>query len=417
VPTLKLQLKKILPGLSEQANRNKDPEVKKRLYLIKAVVNSPKSVEKVCQGRGVSTDSFYNWARMLLKLPINIDSLKSVSTKPKSCPHQTPKRVEKRIKNLRLAEPSHGPERISFDLKKFYNMVCSPSAVYAVLWRLAMITDEYRKKLTKTHLKRYRRPLPGWMQMDVKYVPGLVDGEQYYEFNIVDHCSTWRCMRIYETKGYESLERFLKEIETNCPFPIAEIQTDNGKEFTDKYRVGSDGRPTGFHPLDLWCKQREIRHKLIPIGEKELQGKVENTHKQDDREFYAKYEFNDFWKLENYMRSWNERWNEQRATKALGWRTPNEVIVQASIAWVASMWVMQRRLNLEPVKTLKMDDAGNIIMKFPKPTLTKPDKIKKTKKKDFVDRYITWMDGEAKKLKNLMVLPTIYQIFSRRWKT
>ena len=173
-------------------------------------------------------------------------------------------------------------------------MACSPSAVYAVLWRLGLITEEYKKKLTKTHLKRYRQVLPGWLQMDVKYVPYLVDGEQYYEFNAVDHCSAWRVMRIYETKGYESLNKFLKEIEITCPFPIWEIQTDNGKEFTDKYRVGSDGYPTGNHPLDLWCKAREIRHKLIPIGQKELNGKVENTHKQDDREFYAKYKFKDY---------------------------------------------------------------------------------------------------------------------------
>ena len=291
-------------------------------------------------------------------------------------------------------------------------MVCSPSAVYAVLWRLAMITDEYKKKLTKAHLKRYRRPLPGWMQMDVKYVPGLIDGDQYYEFNIVDHCSTWRCMRIYETKGYESLEKFLKEIETNCPFPIVEIQTDNGKEFTDKYRVNSDGYPTSFHPLDLWCKQNEIRHKLIPIGEKELQGKVENTHKQDDREFYAKYEFNDFWKLENYMRSWNDRWNEQRATKALGWRTPNEVIFAAGVAWVAHLINFQKQLPEGKATMTKIDQQGNLLLPVPKtPKIPKQEKIKG---KDFLVRYLDWMDGEAKKLKSLVVLPTIYQIFSRK---
>ena len=408
MPTLKLQLKKILPDLSKQANTISDPEIKKRLYLIRAVVNSPKSVSQVCQSRGVSPDLFNKWGKILLKAK-DLLSLKSGSRKPKNCPHQTPKRIEKRIKNLRLAEPSHGPERISFDLKKLYNMVCSPSGVYAVLWRLALITDEYRKKLTKTHLKRYRRPLPGWMQMDVKYVPGLVDGDQYYEFNIVDHCSTWRCMRIYETKGYESLEKFLKEIEINCPFPIAEVQTDNGKEFTDKYRVSSDGKPTGFHPLDLWCKQNEIRHKLIPIGEKELQGKVENTHKQDDREFYAKYKFKDFWTLEKYMRSWNERWNEQRATKALGWRTPNEVLVAATMAWVSHLINFQKRFPaIAPM--VKIDQQGNLLLPVPEtPKLPKQEKIKE---KDWLARYMSWVDGEAKKLKNLVVLPTIYQIFS-----
>ncbi len=409
MPSLKLQLRKILPELSKQANTISDPEIKKKLYLIRAVVNSPKAISKVCEQRGVSSDFFYKWGWRLVKAK-DLLVLRALSTKPRYCPHQTPKRVEKRIKNLRITEPSHGPERISFDLKKLFNMVCSPSGVYAVLWRLGLITEEYKKKLTKTHLKRYRQALPGWLQMDVKYVPYLVDGDQYYEFNIVDHCSTWRCMRIYETKGYESLEKFLKEVEENCPFPIVEVQTDNGKEFTDKYRINSDGYPTGLHPLDLWCKQRQIRHKLIPIGEKELQGKVENTHKQDDREFYAKYEFTDFWQLEKAMRSWNERWNEQRATKALRWRTPEQVIYAATVAWVAHLINFQKRLPAGVTSMIKIDQNGNLFL--PVPETPKPRQQQKVKEKSMVDRYLTWMDGEAKKLKSFLVLPTIYQIFS-----
>ena len=65
--SLKLQLRKILPDLSKQANTISNPEIKKRLYLIRAVVNSPKSVERVCQSRGVSTDYFNKWGRILLK--------------------------------------------------------------------------------------------------------------------------------------------------------------------------------------------------------------------------------------------------------------------------------------------------------------------------------------------------------------
>ena len=217
-------------------------------------------------------------------------------------------------------------------------------------------------------------------------------------------------MRIYETKSYESLQKFLKEIEANCPFPIVEIQTDNGKEFTDKYRVGSDGFPTGNHPLDVWCNEREIVHKLIPIGQKELNGKVENTHKHDDREFYAKYEFTDFWVLEKYMRSRNERWNEQRATKALRWRTPDEVILASVVAWVAHLIHFQTRLPEGVPTVVKIDKQGNLLLPVPKtPKLLKPEI---TKEKNFVDRYLAWMDGEAKKLKSILVLPTIYQIFS-----
>ena len=289
-------------------------------------------------------------------------------------------------------------------------MECSPSAVYAALKRLGMITKEYAKKLTKEHLKRYRRPLPGWLQMDIKYVPYFIEGERYYEFNAVDHCSSWRCMRAYEDKSYESLEKFLRELELSCPFPIWEIQTDNGKEFTDKYRLGTDGNPTGEHPLDVWCKQRGIRHKLIPIGEKELNGKVENTHRQDDREFYAKYYFNNFEQLEKYMLSWNERWNTQRATKALHWKTPEQVLLEACVSWVAHLLHFEKKCNRAAFSFVKIDREGNIFLPVPK--TKKLPRPKKPKQKNFVDRYVAWMNGEAKKLKSLVVLPQIYPIFS-----
>lgn len=413
---LKLRLRKILTDLGEQAKKNKDREVRRRFSFLVDIVKSPKSVKLCCQSKGISTDCFYDWVRKLVKNPGDINSLKSTSTKPRRCPHQTPRRVEKRIKNLRLAEPAEGPERISFNLKQLYNIECSPSTVYSVLNRLKLITKEYRKKLTKAHLKRYRQPLPGWLQMDVKYVPYLINGKRYYQFNAVDHCSTWRCLRAYEDKGYGSLCLFLKELEENCPFPILEIQTDNGTEFTDKYRPNSDGHPTGDHPLDVWCKKRDIRHKLIPIGQKELNGKVENTHRQDDREFYAKYRFEHYWQLENFMRSYNQRWNSQRATKSLHWKTPNQVILASCVSWVAGMIHWQSKFNGAPSTLTKIDSHGNIFLPVPKSKKIIQPKPKKSKKINFVDRYLSWMEGESKKIKSLLPLSLIWPNFSRRTK-
>ena len=44
--TLKKQLAVILPLLSEEANHNRDPDVKYRLYALKAIVESKKDVKK-----------------------------------------------------------------------------------------------------------------------------------------------------------------------------------------------------------------------------------------------------------------------------------------------------------------------------------------------------------------------------------
>ena len=289
---LKNQLKLILPSLSKEANANQDKEIKRHLYLIKAVCASNKSVKQVCEGRGVSTDQFYLWAKRLLKRK-TLQSLLPKSRKPMCSPNQTKKRVERKILALRKAEPSHGAERISFDLNRLFKIICAPMTVYNVLKRLKLISQAHSKRLTKRHHKRYRRPLPGYVQMDIKYVPYRINGQQFYEFNIVDHCTTWRLIRSFRNINHYNIVLFLKILEAECPFPIFEIQTDNGQEFTDKYRNGRL-EPSGQHVFDRWCVARMITHRLIPIGQKELNGKVENTHKQDDREFYAGKQLKNF---------------------------------------------------------------------------------------------------------------------------
>ena len=404
---LKDQLKVILPTLSEEANRNQDEDVKFRLYALKSIVESKKDVKHACEAKGVSTDFFYEWGGRLLRKRTLL-SLKSRSRKPRSSPTQTAKRVEKRIRKLRVADPAHGPERISFYLKKLFNIVCAPSSVYNVLRRLGFVDKAERKKRSKKHLKRYTRPTPGYLQMDIKYVPYLVEGKTYYEWNAVDHHSSWRLIRAYRDKSHESLVAFLAELERECPFVIIQIQTDNGVEFTDKYRVNSDGLPTGWHPLDMWCEKHEIEHKLIPIGVKELNGKVENTHGFDDREFYASAKgFKNFSQLELNMRGWNERWNGVRHTAKLGWRTPNEVIEAAYVGYLV-FWLTWSDRH-QPLAKLNAEGVFELAAPTPPPAR----KPKKAKRMTSIDRYLAWMDGEKKSFKSIIAVPAMSQILSQ----
>src|ERR1017187_3119542 len=106
---LKYQLKDLISSLGSEANKNKDPEVKKRFYLIKAVAESKKDVKKTCEARGVSTDQFYMWANRLLESK-DLLSLKSLSKSAKTFWNKTPRRVEKRIIKARKLEPFKGPD-------------------------------------------------------------------------------------------------------------------------------------------------------------------------------------------------------------------------------------------------------------------------------------------------------------------
>ena len=388
---LREQLRGIIDGLSEEANKNHDREIKERYYFLRSVIKSKQSVTRACARAGQSTDSFNRWGKRLKKLRTLL-ALKSYSRKPRRSPMQLSKKVERKVIALRNAEPAHGPERIGFDLKKLFNFDVHPSRIYRALKRNKLISKRHSQKLTKRHLKRYRRPLPGFVQMDIKYVPYRVNGEQYYEFNAVDHCTSFRVMRIYRNKDISCLTHFLKVLEARCPFEIVQIQTDNGSEFTDKYH--GHAMPTGEHALDRWCSARGIEHRLIPVGQKELNGKVENTHKHDDREFYAKYSFKNFEDLAKAMKGYNGRWNEIRATKALGWKTPWGAIEWSYVRMLACLMMLQRPPKAElPVSVNK----------------AKPKKLSTT------GRYLQWLnwdEAQRKQTKALFYLPQISQNFS-----
>lgn len=395
---LKAQLKTILPTLADEANRCRDQEAKERYYLIRSVVTSRKSIAKACARSGRSEDYFYKWARRLLNQK-SLRALASLSRRPKRSPQATPKRITKRILRLRDAEPFQGPERIAFDLKRLFNINCAPSTVYAILKRNGRITEEHKKRLTKKHIKRYRRPFPGFVQMDVKYVPMLIDQQQYYEINVVDHCTTWRYFRILPSLDHFCVARFLKELEENCPFPIIEMQTDNGGEFTDKYRHGRL-EPSGEHIVDQWCKRHDIRHRLIPIGEKEHNGKVENTHKQDDREFYSQNDFRSLEQLQLLAGVYNDRWNCHRYTKALGWKTPQQALEDAYVrmlAWLS--FIGDRYVPNSADRLVTLSPEGDLHLPVPKKTSSAVLRRRgaRAKKKSFVNRYLQWLDWDEKK--------------------
>lgn len=414
---LKLQVKELVASLSAEANANKNPEVKRRFYLIKAVVESNKDVKKTCEMRGVSPDYFYKWVERLLKVKTLL-GLVSGSRSAKTFWNQTSKKIENKIVTLRKLEPFKGPERISFDLKKNFKIICAASTVAAILKRKGLVTKLYRAALTKKHLKRYRRPWPGYLQMDFKYTPFLVENKKTYQLSVVDHHSSWRFIRSYENREIKTVMNFLNELIKEAPFIIFQIQTDNAVEFTDKYSSHYKGlKPTECHEVDVWCASYGIEHKLIPIGQKEINGKVENTHRFDDREFFSQTKANTYEELRRATITYNQYWNEGRPTKTLGWQTPVEVIKLAELRALVFL-----KMTLPAAAWLKPEPLAQIIIGIGTITASKSEikKIreenkpkKRPKKLTAVDRYLQYLDWEDKQnLKSWLLMPTILQNFS-----
>jgi transposase InsO family protein len=415
---LKYQLKDLVSSLAAEANKIKDPNVKRRLYLIKAVCDSKKDIKKTCEVRGFSTDYFYKWCKRFLEAK----SLSGLSTRPKTVKifwNKTDRRVERKIIRLRKKEPFKGPERISFELRNKFKIICAASTVAAILKRAGLVTKKYRESLTKKHMKRYRRPWPGYLQMDFKYTPYLLDGRQTYQLSAIDHHSSWRFIRNYENRSLKTVMSFLNELEAAAPFYIIQIQTDNATEFTDKYSSFNKGlKPTEAHEVDVWCAARGIEHKLIPIGEKELNGKVENSHKWDDREFFSQIKITTYAELKAATIEYNLHWNEARPTKTLGWLTPNEVMYEAGVRAAAYLkFILPQSAWQRPEKLRRITTQGGGEIIAPKSEIKKIRKSmtpqKKPKLLSIIDRYLKYLDWEDKqKIKFWVPVSMILQNFS-----
>lgn len=385
---LKVKLKEILVKLSPELKKIKDLKARTRFYHLEYICSSRLSVGRTCGELGVSEDYFRKWAKRLLETS-KLESLSELSKRPRRSPSRTRKNVIKMITTVRVANPFMGPERIHQRINEVFPTKKIPciSTVARTLKREGLISKTYRKKLTKKHLKRYRRPFCGYLQMDFKYVPQKIRGKQYYQLSVIDHHSDWRLIRIYDNKGFEALEDFLRDLEEEVPFEIMQIQTDNDACFTDKFT--SEKRflgPTGYHLLDEWCAEREIEHKLIPVGEKELNGKVENSHKQDDREFFSQNFFLDYDDIDKKSRAYEVRWNTRRKTKARKWLTPQMMVERAYIKALALLTLAGR---------IKENGEGRSHLKVPKKDRVVKRK-NRTRRLSQMERYLNYCDGMAR---------------------
>lgn len=369
---LKYKLKVLLPELKEEAKQIECKDAKRRYQDLKYIANSSKSVELACRHRQVSRDYFEKWTKKLLQMR-SLIALVSGSRRPLKSPNKTSTRTENRILKFREENPFMGAEMIKFNL----NLKQSSRTVHNILKRLGLISKAYRKRMTKRHNKRYRRPFPGYLQMDFKYVPFLIHGKQYYQLSCVDHHSSWRMIRMYPTKCRQVVRQFLDELIELCPFPIIQMQTDNDVAFTNKF-VAKPSLAATIHPMNVWRDKHDIEHRLIPVGEKELNGKVENTHRQDDREFFAWINPGSLEELRAMSRAYERRWNNERATKTLNWLTPVQTLELANVRALAFLKFLKEKCQ------------------------------KKSKRKSQVNRYLTWLKADDQKYgKWIILMPTM----------
>jgi len=194
--------------------------------------------------------------------------------------------------------------------------------------RMELLEKRKRRGLRR-HNRRYPElSIPGEkVQIDVKEVPYtclrgdlLRDGKHLYQWTAIDECTRLRFVYGFEEHTPENSVKFLQMLVKVFPFKIQMIQTDNGTEFTYKYIS-----ETEECPFDTALRMLGIAHKLIPPRTPWHNGKVERSHRNDQRYFY---DWETFRSVEDLNRKLAEHlvWSNNKPMRTLANKSPVEML-------------------------------------------------------------------------------------------
>lgn len=244
------------------------------------------------------------------------------------CPKTSPRRLEEaarsRIKK-RLKQCKWTDVLMAFQLSRDRDGYVGS---YGAFKRMAVKLREQKgkKKPTKRKLKPYQRAeYPGQkVQIDVKFVPQecVTDGQKYYQFTAVDECTRWTFREMYDEHSTYSARDFLVKLITKAPFPIREVQTDNGTEFTNTLLVIKAKHKTLFEQA---LEIMEIQYHRIRIATPRHNGKVERQHRTDSERFYSSLRMYSLTDGRKQLAVYQSKANDHIKT-CLGLRSPNQVL-------------------------------------------------------------------------------------------
>lgn len=253
------------------------------------------------------------------------DALIPRSTRPRTEPGETPVRIKEQIVSLRR-KTGLCARKLSWRLVK--EGIRIHERTVGKIIKTEGLVRKYRVRKVKT--KYVKIPLlPGELvEIDVKYVPETIGGKAYFQYTAIDCASRWRYLRAYEEQTTTNSILFLQAVIDIFPHRIRAVKTDNGAIFTNYYlgtNKRSDMTVKTIHALDIFCQDHDIIHYLIDPGKPAQNGKVERSHREDQKKFYEQNTFSSFSDLQRKMRRWNMYYNDLEHC-GLDGKTPNEYL-------------------------------------------------------------------------------------------
>ena len=247
-------------------------------------------VERASRKYNRARSYIYFW---LKRYDGTIESLRSQSRRPHSHPNQHTPEELKLICDMRRRNPNIGLVELWHRLRKRGYTRCVES-LFRTMRKLGMFPAAKPKKGYKP--KPYEQMThPGErVQIDVKVVPRrcIADPDlRLYQYTAIDEFTRVRILGAYPEQSTYSSADFLQKIVkkyARIGIKVECVQTDNGFEFTNRFSNSKRDLPTLFEKT---ASELAIRHKLIRPYTPRHNGKVERSHREDQKRFYDSHTF------------------------------------------------------------------------------------------------------------------------------
>ena len=290
-----------------------------RQRMVKYAANH--SITETAIRYGVSRKTVYKWVD---RYDGTTDSLVDHSHKPLNSPR---KHTDREIKQIKRRLKKHRWKDLILayqELVEKDGYTRSYGGYKRIVSQLKALKPKRKKRIRKP--KPYKRAAyPGQkIQLDVKYVPSycVTDGKKYYQYTAVDECTRWTFREMYDEHSTYSSKQFLEKLIEKAPFPIREIQTDNGTEFTNRLIVTKSKQLTLFENLLI---EMGIIYHRIQIATPRRNGKVERQHRIDEARFYKYMKMYSLEDGRKQLAVYQKRSNNYIKT-CLGMKSPNQVL-------------------------------------------------------------------------------------------
>lgn len=284
-------------------------DMKYRHSLVKFALSQ--GVSKASRKYNKSRSYIYFW---LQRYDGDISSLASQSRGPKQHPNQHTQAEIALIRRYWNRNKELGLYELWFKLRK--RGYCRHYvSLFRVLRREGLVRHKKHKKKTYRPQAYEQMQYAGQrVQVDVKVVPrDCVVGNhwrKYYQYTAIDEFSRLRYLEGFQTADTFSSAVFIQNaiawfrkqgIQVEC------VQTDNGVEFTKRFLKTKEDENLSLFETVL--RDKGIKHKLIKPYTPRHNGKVERSHKEDQKRLYANALFYSFEDFKKQLRRHNQRTN------------------------------------------------------------------------------------------------------------